>query len=268
MASQTGPPSLRMTHVGGPTVVMELEGWRILTDPTFDPPGRTYGFGLGTSSTKTVGPAMEPDAVGPLDVILLSHDHHADNLDDRGRELLPNASTVVTTESGQRRLGLSNAVGLRSGASLRLTAPGRPDLVVRGTPCRHGPPLSRPISGEVVGFALNIGDNPRVRVWMTGDTVLHRAVRRTANELDVDVLLVHLGSVQFPISGPLRYSMTGNDAIELISRVRPRASVPVHFEGWSHFHEPEAHLRAVLDAAAPDIRGTLRWLTPGEPQQV
>jgi L-ascorbate metabolism protein UlaG (beta-lactamase superfamily) len=32
---------IRLTHIGGPTVFIEAEGWRILTDPTFDPPGRT-----------------------------------------------------------------------------------------------------------------------------------------------------------------------------------------------------------------------------------
>jgi L-ascorbate metabolism protein UlaG (beta-lactamase superfamily) len=34
-----------LTHIGGPTVLIELEGWRLLTDPTFDPPGRSYRFG-------------------------------------------------------------------------------------------------------------------------------------------------------------------------------------------------------------------------------
>ena len=31
---------IRLTHIGGPTVLIEAEGWRILTDPTFDPPGQ------------------------------------------------------------------------------------------------------------------------------------------------------------------------------------------------------------------------------------
>jgi L-ascorbate metabolism protein UlaG (beta-lactamase superfamily) len=30
---------VRMTHVGGPTALIEAGGWRLLTDPTFDPPG-------------------------------------------------------------------------------------------------------------------------------------------------------------------------------------------------------------------------------------
>ncbi|MER7283172.1 hypothetical protein ABT369_52970 [Dactylosporangium sp. NPDC000244] len=34
--------TMRVTHVGGPTVLIEVGGWRLLTDPTFDPPGRRY----------------------------------------------------------------------------------------------------------------------------------------------------------------------------------------------------------------------------------
>lgn len=88
---------MRLTHLGGPTVLVELDGWRLLTDPTFDPPGRRYHFGWGTSSTKTHGPALTPAEVGAVDAVLLSHDHHADNLDDAGRALLPDVPVVVTT---------------------------------------------------------------------------------------------------------------------------------------------------------------------------
>ena len=31
--------TVRITHIGGPTALLEVEGWRLLTDPTFDPPG-------------------------------------------------------------------------------------------------------------------------------------------------------------------------------------------------------------------------------------
>jgi len=252
--------TVRLTHIGGPTVLIELAGWRILSDPTFDPPGRTYGFGLGTSSTKTAGPAVEPDALGPIDVILLSHDHHADNLDERGRSLLPDATTVVTTVAGQRRLAQPHVRGLRAGDETVLEAEGRPALTVSATPCRHGPPLSRPVAGQVIGFTLQLGADAQVAVWMTGDTVLHRPVRRLAASLDVDVLLLHLGSVQFPITGPLRYSMNSADAVELVGTLRPRAVVPVHYEGWSHFSEPERHARDAL----PDAT----WLEPGVPREV
>ena len=106
--------AIRLTHVGGPTALIEAEGWRILTDPTFDPPGGRYPFGLGTSSRKTSGPALPAGEVGPIDVALVSHAHHGDNLDREGRSLLARVGTVVTTTAAARDLG-GGAVGLVHG---------------------------------------------------------------------------------------------------------------------------------------------------------
>ncbi|MGH1564283.1 MBL fold metallo-hydrolase [Mumia sp. DW29H23] len=260
---------MRLTHLGGPTVLVELDGWRILTDPTFDPPGRRYGFGWGTSSRKTAGPALGRAEVEPVDLVLLSHDHHADNLDDAGRDLLARAGVVVTTRAGARRIaGGGDVRGLAAGDETVVRAADGRTLTVRATPCRHGPPLSRPIVGPVVGFAVRRGDEPRTAVWMTGDTVLHGPLRATADELDVDVALVHVGKVRFPITGPLRYSMDGADAVALIERLGPRVAVPVHYEGWSHFSEPPAHLHAAVDAAPPDVRARIAWLEPGVAREV
>ena len=48
--------TLRVRLVGGPTVVLEVGGVRLITDPTFDPPG-SYDTGRGFSLTKLHGPA-------------------------------------------------------------------------------------------------------------------------------------------------------------------------------------------------------------------
>jgi hypothetical protein len=76
---------VKVTHIGGPTVLLEVGGWRLLTDPTFDPPGRSYRFGWGTGSRKLAGPALAAADLGPIDAVLLSHDHHGENLDAAGR---------------------------------------------------------------------------------------------------------------------------------------------------------------------------------------
>ncbi|MDG4665274.1 MBL fold metallo-hydrolase [Mycobacterium sp. 236(2023)] len=256
---------MRLTHIGGPTVLVELAGWRILTDPTFDPPGRRYGFGWGTSSVKTAGPALAADGVGDIDVVLLSHDHHADNLDDAGRALLARAGEVITTAPGAGRLG-GGATGLENWESTTLTRDGLPALTVTATPCRHGPPLSRPIAGKVIGFAVSVEGDERTDFWMTGDTVVYPEVLAAAERLDVDVALVHLGGVRFPLTGPVQFTMTAAGAVDVISALRPRVAVPVHCEGWSHFREQEADARRVFDASA--VRDTVRWVTRGVSTQV
>jgi L-ascorbate metabolism protein UlaG (beta-lactamase superfamily) len=45
-------------------------------------------FGCGTSSRKVAGPAIPMSDLPPIDAVLLTNDHHSDNLDVAGRELL------------------------------------------------------------------------------------------------------------------------------------------------------------------------------------
>ncbi|GAA1883205.1 MBL fold metallo-hydrolase [Asanoa iriomotensis] len=251
--------NVRVTHIGGPTALVEAAGWRILTDPTFDPPGRRYSFGWGTSSRKRTGPALRPDELGPVDAVLLTHEHHADNLDDRGRALLPDVPIVVTTRAGARRLG-GGARGLRPWAETTLTAPGRPPITVTATPCRHGPPLSRPIAGPVVGFALHWEGQEHGVFWITGDTVLFRGVRQVPRRMVVDTVLLHLGAVRFPSTGPLHYSMTAAEAVQLCTLARPRTIIPVHYEGWEHFTQGRDAVEKAFAAAPDDLGQRLHWL--------
>jgi L-ascorbate metabolism protein UlaG (beta-lactamase superfamily) len=258
---------LRITHIGGPTTLIEVAGRRILTDPTFDAPGRTYAFGWGTASRKLAGPAVPAESLGPIDVVLLTHDHHADNLDDSGRALLPSAGRVVTTVAGGRRLG-ANAIGLGSWQTTELTAPGRPTIEVTATPCRHGPPLSRPVAGEVTGFVLRWAGQQHGPLWITGDTVLYPGVREVADRFAIGTTVLHLGAVKFGLTGPLRYTMTAADGAELCELVKAHTVLPVHYEGWGHFSEGRPAVEAAFAAAPAPVRDSLRWLTPGEATSV
>ncbi len=252
---------MRITHIGGPTALIEVEGWRLLTDPTFDPAGGAYRFGWGTGSHKTAGPAIAAEDLGRIDAVLLSHDHHGDNLDPAGRALLPSAGVVVTTTSGAGRLG-GGARGLSDWQTTVLEAPDRPSIEITATPCRHGPPLSHPIVGDVIGFALRWDGQEHGVLWISGDTVLYDGVREVASRLTVDVAVLHLGGVRFPVTGPLRYTMTGADAVELCRLIRPRTIVPIHYEGWSHFRDGREGVERAFAGTREAER--LRWLPIGE----
>lgn len=251
---------MRLTHVGGPTVLIEIEGWRLLTDPTFDAPGRRYHFGWGAVSRKLSGPAIAAAGIGRIDAVLLSHDQHEDNLDAAGRALLPSAGAIVTTAAAARRLG-SPARGLAPWETTRLQEPDRPAIEITATPCRHHPPGLHPIVGDVTGFALRWDGGS---LWISGDTVLYDGVRQVARRVAVDVALLHLGGVRFQVTGPLRYTMTAADAIELCGLIRPRVAIPIHYEGWRHFREGRGHIEQELARAPEDVRGRFRWIPLGE----
>ena len=257
----------RLTHIGGPTTLLEIDGWRILTDPTFDDPGRTYHFGWGTSSRKTTGPAIASAELGPIDAVLLTHDHHADNLDDAGRALLPTVPVVVTTTSGAARLG-GTSRGLAPWSTTHLEQSGRPTIEITATPCRHGPALSRPLTGDVIGFALHWNGQKHGVVWISGDTVLYDGVRTVADRLDVGIAILHLGEARFGLTGPVRYTMTINDGIELCRTLFPHTAIPVHYEGWSHFRQGRTSIERAIAATPPDARTPFRLLPIGSSEEI
>jgi L-ascorbate metabolism protein UlaG (beta-lactamase superfamily) len=256
---------VRITYIGGPTALIEIGPWRLLTDPTFDPPGKRYFFGWGTVSRKLQGPAVAFDELGDIDAVLISHDHHGDNLDPTGRALLPRMGQIVTTKAGAGRLG-AGARGLAPWDTTMLEAPGRPSVEITATPCRHGPPGSHPIVGDVIGFALRWDGQQHGVLWISGDTVLYDGVREVARRLDVGTAIVHLGGVRFAVSGPLRYTMTGEDAVELCGLLDPTTIVPIHYEGWKHFRQPREDARRALEGSA--LADRVRWLEAGVASEI
>ena len=84
----------------------------------------------------------------------------------------------------------------------------------------------------MIGFALRWEGQEHGALWISGDTVLYDGVREVAVRIDVGTALVHLGGVRFPVTGPLRYTMTAEQAVELLGELRPRTAIPVHYEGW------------------------------------
>ncbi|GHO57892.1 MBL fold metallo-hydrolase [Ktedonobacter robiniae] len=102
---QTPALPVQVTHIGGPTMLLEIGGLRLLTDPTFDPAGSYYAS-KPAPRVKTADPAIPVAQLGPVDAILLSHDQHFDNLDHAGRAYLSQASQILTTPAGARNLGI------------------------------------------------------------------------------------------------------------------------------------------------------------------
>ena len=80
--------------------------------------------------------------------------------------------------------------------------------------------------------------------------------------------VLHLGGVQFPVTGPLRYTMTAHDAIELVGLIKPRVAIPIHYEGWLHFRDGREGIEHALATAPADVRARVRWLPIGVPETV
>jgi len=242
-----------ITLIGGPTALIEIDGFRLLTDPTFDAPGQ-YRLPHATL-TKTAGPALGADAIGRVDAVLLSHDQHADNLDTSGRAFLARAPRVLTTVAGAQRLG-GNADGLAPWAETELARDGR-TLRITATPARHGPAGIEPFSGDVIGFV--VAPRHGGSIYVTGDTVWYDGVAEVARRFRADVVLLFAGAAQ--TRGPFHLTMDTNDAIEAAHAFAEATIVPVHHDGWAHFTQHRDDLEKSF--AALGIGGRLQWLEPG-----
>jgi L-ascorbate metabolism protein UlaG (beta-lactamase superfamily) len=247
--------TMTITLIGGPTALIDVAGVRLLTDPTFDMPG---DYPNGVTLTKTEGPAIAADAIGPIDAVLLSHDQHADNLDITGRALLAQMPRVLTTPSGARRLG-GNATGLAPWQTADIPTPDGSPLRVTATPARHGPAGIEPISGEVIGFVLTRADRPDHTIYLTGDTVWFAGVAEVAKRFTVTVAVPFTGAAQ--TRGPFHMTMNVSDVIEVAAAFPQAAIVPVHHQGWAHFTQSQADLARGF--AALGIADRLHPLEPG-----
>jgi L-ascorbate metabolism protein UlaG (beta-lactamase superfamily) len=249
--------------VGGPSAVIELDGLRLVTDPTFDPPGE-YGRPGGPTLVKLAPPAVSLDDVGPVDAVLLSHDQHADNLDRAGRAFLAKAPLTLTTPTGASRLA-EDGIGLRGLAPWQhvdLPRDGREAVRVTAVPARHGPEGAEPVSGEVTGFVLTAPDLPRI--YISGDNAWLGAVEQVASRFEtIDIALLFAGAAR--IAGRFDGALLTLDSDLAAAAARvlgARSVVPVHYAGWQHFTEGGTSLRAAFDRAG--LADRLVLLAAGE----
>ena len=247
-----------MTYVGGPTALVEFAGLRFLTDPTFDPAGSEYKSGPATLR-KLAAPAVQPEALGQVDVVLLSHDHHSDNLDRAGREFLAQADRVLTTVDGAARLG-SNAVGLNNWQTFEVPSPLGGHVTITGTPCRHGPAgMDR---GPVKGFVLSWSEAPGKTIYISGDTVWYEGVAEVAARFRIDTAFLFMGAALVPQVTNAPLTMSAADGVAAARAFRDAKIVPLHYEGWAHFSES----RGVIASAFRDagIEGCIYWPAAGK----
>jgi L-ascorbate metabolism protein UlaG (beta-lactamase superfamily) len=230
-------PVNRVTWLGHSTVVIEIDGTRLLTDPAL----RRRIWHLRRPE------AVSAAALGELDGVLVSHAHF-DHLDLASlRKLDRSLPVVVPRLAGElvRRRGFARILEVAAGDELDVGS-----LRIRATHAEHGSgrgPFSPPSSA--LGYVIS----GSVAVYFAGDTDLFDGMAELG-PLDLALLPVSGWGAKLP-SGhldPLR-------AAEALLLLRPRAAVPIH---WGTFRAPfaprtgSAPARHFADAAArlaPDV---------------
>jgi L-ascorbate metabolism protein UlaG (beta-lactamase superfamily) len=244
---------LTVRTIGGPTAVLDYAGSRFVLDPTFDEPG-TYQNGPITN-TKLTGPTSTPEDLGPVDAVLVSHEHHMDNLDRSGREFARRAPRVLTTKPGADNLG-AHAIGLQPFDQADVG-----DVRITAVPALHGTPEIGVVNGPVIGFVLEADGWPTV--YISGDNASVDVVAVIAERFPaIEIAILNLGAARIPARGDGFLTLTSGLAARAAALLGVRALVPVHHDGWGHYTEGADDIaQAFADAGLTDVLASVH---PGD----
>lgn len=246
----------RLTYVGHATVLIEMDGVRILTDPIL----RNRVVHLVRT-----GPPIDRAWTEHIDAVLLSHLHldHADL--PSLRQLGPGERLIVPrgSEDFFRRHRFEHAEEVAAGERVDVRG-----VTVQATPASH--PGRRPPLGPVadaIGFLIK-GDSS---IYFAGDTDLFPEMRDIEPNLDVALIPVWGWGSRVKAG-----HLNPDRAAEAIRDIHPKIAIPIHWgdlrgigsrrstrlrAGWP----PERFAQQVADLA-PDV--DVRVLAPGDTLQV
>jgi L-ascorbate metabolism protein UlaG (beta-lactamase superfamily) len=240
---------VRLVYVGHATVLIEFPSVRVLTDPF---------FGLRLGPLRRHGPEPDLDAIGAVDVVLISH-AHPDHFDPPSLGRLAGTPIVVVPSGLERAARASGhrVRELRSGDELGIAG-----TRITAVPARHWrSPLDPPAAP--LGYVVDAGP----RVSFAGDTATVEGISRTIGP--VDVALLPVGTWGPHRGGPGH--LDPQTAAQLANELGPAVAVPIH---WGTLYpmalhrlvsrplrEPGERFREAAARVAPGV--DIRVLLPG-----
>jgi L-ascorbate metabolism protein UlaG (beta-lactamase superfamily) len=243
----------QLTFLGHSTVLIDLDGTRVLTDPVFG--------SIGAGVIRRHVPAVEPGGLVDVAAVFISHGHW-DHLDLASLRALPGRPVFIVPVGLGRIVARSTRADvheLKVGEKVRIGT-----LTVEAIHAEHSRRRSLFTTSEDALGALITGP---ARIYFAGDTELFEDMARLAGRVDVALLPVggwgpRLGSGHM---GPSK-------AAEATMRVRPSIAIPIH---WGtlyplgarrarrrHFEGPGEAFRGAVAACNPAVQ--VRILEPGE----
>jgi len=230
LATWAEPPGsgLRVTWLGHSTVLIEIRGLRVLTDPV---------WGTRASPSRLAGPRrfqpvpVKLGALPPIDLVLVSHDHY-DHLDyptirQLGRRGLPFVTSLgVGAHLESWGVPPQNIVELDWWESYRLP---HAELTVTAAPAQHFSGRTPKTRNTTLWSSLVIRSGRHV-VFFSGDTGLTTEYRTIRERLGpFDLVMLEVGAFH-PAWGDMH--LGPENALKALDLLGGGAFLPIH---WGTF---------------------------------
>jgi L-ascorbate metabolism protein UlaG (beta-lactamase superfamily) len=247
---------LRVTWFGHSTLLLEIDGFRVLVDPVFGPRASPVSF----AGPKRFHPPPATIAqLPPLDVVLLSHDHH-DHLDPRSIAALAERRMPFVTSLGVgarlEKLGVDPRLITELDWWEEHAMPGG-GLSFTATPAQHfsGRGLFDRNSTLWSSWVLT---TPKRRIFYSGDTGLTEELRHIGARFGpFDLSIIEIGAWH-PAWGSIH--LGPKNALRAFELLGGGTFLPVH---WGTFdlalHAWDEPIETLTSIAGP---AGIRVLTP------
>ena len=252
--------------VGTATVIISYGGFKILTDPNFLHAGDHVHLGYGLTSERLTNPAIEIENLPDIDFVLLSH-LHGDHFDRIAEAKLNKTLPIITTGHAAQYLegrAFRPPIALDTWEDVTIRKDEGAWARVTAMPGTHAPGPLRKILPPVMGSMLEFGDTgdeePRLRMYISGDTLIHPELREIPERYpEIDLALLHLGGTR--VLGIL-VTMDAKQGVEALRIIDPKAAIPIHYNDYSVFKSPLADFKQAASEAGFGDR--IHYLAHGE----
>lgn len=257
---------ITITHIDTACVLININGYKILTDPTLNKKDGFFPQYVSkplSFSKKYIDPALSVEEIGKVDLVLLSHDHHKDNLDATGKIFIKTVNTVLSTKDAVKRLKNKNIVGLDNWEEYFIETEKIKQLKITAIPAQHtNIKRLNKIVGKVIGFTIEWEGQKNGCLYISGDTVLFEGIYELQKRKKINTAILHLGAGAFPyLKKNLRLTMNGEEAIKTTKLLNTNTTIPIHYEGWWHFKQSVKSLKNEIEKSEENDK--FLWLTSG-----
>lgn len=234
---------MMITMIGHSTVLLEIGGMRILTDPYFG----TWG---NPAYMRPAPPSRSREEIEGIDLVLISHNHF-DHVDRRFLSSLgPNVPVVAPARVRwlTRLHGAKSLRGVRAWEKIRYSA-----VEITAVPALH--------LTVTLGFVIT-GEGRHV--YFAGDTFHRPFMAEIGERFDLDVALMPVTTFRIPMT------MGEKSAVRAARDLKPSVTIPIHLGLQPRSplmrtkHTPEGFRQRIRDAG---LETTVVILREGESWQ-